>query len=46
MIALAQRLPRMAATWRTALPAGPALIARGTVLPRPPSLLVLCIGRT
>ena len=39
-------LPRVGTTWGAALRAGPTLIARAAVLPRPPSLLVLCISRT
>ena len=39
-------LPRVGIAWGAALRADPALIARAAVLPRPPSLLVLCISRT
>lgn len=46
IVSLLLFLPRVGITWGAALRAGPALIARAAVLPRPPSLLVLCISRT
>jgi hypothetical protein len=45
-VALLLFLPRVDHTWGAALRAGPTLIAPSTALPRPPSLLVLCISRT
>lgn len=45
-VALLLFLPRVGHTWGAALRAGPTLIAPSTALPRPPSLLVLCISRT
>lgn len=46
IVALLLFLPRVGITWGAALRAGPTLTARATHLPRPPSLLVLCISRT
>jgi len=46
IVSLLLFLPRVGITWGAALRAGPTLIARATHLPRPPSLLVLCISRT
>jgi hypothetical protein len=46
IVSLLLSLPRVGITWGAALRAGPVLIARATHLPRPPSLLVLCISRT
>ena len=46
IVSLLLFLPRVGITWGAALRAGPALIARATHKPRPPSLLVLCISRT
>ena len=46
IVSLLLFLPRVGITWGAALRAGPTMIARATHLPRPPSLLILCISRT
>lgn len=46
LVALLILVPRGGVSWGVALRAGPALISRAALHPRPPSLLVLCISRT